>query len=228
MAGTATEHDIRAWAEEYQVDLVDGQITPDIRRKFLESKENGGSEKAPTIPKPSPVDRLKTAVKRADPPSAKRATTRHVRVSVDRIIGRAWGFLAKAAQPINLPVARVLTMQSPVAGAILEDVIAGTPVDKILQPIARFEEKGELAFALVGPPVLVAAITARPGLAPVLIPMLRDALRTWIVIAGPKLKKIQEQEQKFQEEYGIDIDAMIEMLFAPPDVSGDANGVQPS
>jgi hypothetical protein len=208
---------ITEWAKEQQIDLVDGQIPPEVRKLYLDSQKSI-DEKPPVIPKPNPVARIKEAVKRADPPSTKRAvsSTRHVRVSVDRLIGRAWGWLAQIAQPVNLPVGRILAMQSPVAGAIIEDVIVGTPVDKILQPIARFEEKGELAFALIGPPMIVAAITARPNMAPILIPMLKDALRTWITVAGPKLKKIEEQDKKFNEEYGVDIDAMIEMLFAPP------------
>lgn len=220
-----TYPDIREWAKEQQIDLIDGNITPDVRKLYLDSMKpadsiegNGKVEKPPVIPKPNPVTRIRDAVKKTDPPNAKRvvSTTRHARVKVDRLIGRAWDWLAHIAQPINLPVGRVLAMQAPVAGAILEDVVIGTPVDKILQPIARFEERGELAFALIGPPMIVAAITAKPNMAPILIPMLKDALRTWISVAGPKLKKIQEEDKKFVDEYGVDIDAMIEMLFSPP------------
>src|ERR1700733_13675768 len=84
--------------------------------------------------------------------------TRHRRVSVDHLVGRAWEGLARFTAPVSLPVSRCLQVQSPVAGMILEEIIAGTMADRILQPVARAEEKAEKVLALVGPPVLVLAL----------------------------------------------------------------------
>jgi len=86
----------------------------------------------------------------------------------------------------------------------------------MLQPLARAEEKGEIAFALIGPPLLVGALTTKPEFSPILIPMLKESLRVWIDVAGPKLKLVEEREKAFAEKYGDRIDAMLEMFFAPP------------
>jgi len=128
--------------------------------------------------------------------------------------------LAQLAQPINLPVARVLDVQAPIAGLLLEDMVKNTIVDRFLQPLARIESGGEVAFALMGPPLLVAAIQAKPEMQMILVPLLKESLRTWIDVAGPKLEEVAKRDQAFQEKYGQRIDDMIAMFFAVPDESG--------
>lgn len=240
----ATNDDIRVWAKENGYELEDDAISLEVRKAYLAASkppvdEDKPVEKAPVIKEPSVADRAKKAVAglrdKAGTTTAKRATRKvFSRVPVDKLIGRAWNILAQSVQPVNLPVARVLAVQSPVAGAILEDIIRDTAVDRILQPLARVEQRGELLFALVGPPLLVGAMTAKPEASVMLVPLLREALRSWIDIAGPHIEKIAEQERKFEEEYGQRIDAMIEMFFTQdPDFSEQpipetsANGSKP-
>jgi hypothetical protein len=155
-------------------------------------------------------------------PIVSRAKTTRARVSVEKLIGGAWRMLAQAIQPINLPVARVLDVQAPVAGMVLEDIVKNTVVDRVLQPLARVGEGGEVAFALMGPPVLVGLLTAKPDMAPVLVPMLRAALRTWIDVAGPKLEEIQKKDDEFESKYGARIDDMISYFLG--DGEGDKAG----
>lgn len=179
------------------------EIPPVIREEPLASKAR------------SFVDR----VKRAAP--AKTRTPRgrkplKARVSVDKLIALAWRGLAQATAPINLPVARVLDMQAPVAGAILEDTVKGTVVDRLLQPLARVNEGGEAVFALLGPPLLVGVITSKPEIAPMLVPLLKESLRRWIDIAGPRMEELAKKEEDFAAKYGTRIDDMIEMFLAPP------------
>jgi hypothetical protein len=138
-------------------------------------------------------------------------------MSVEKLIGYGWRFLAQAVQPINLPVARILDMQAPVAGMLIEDAVKGTVVDRLLQPLARVSKGGELAFALLGPPMLVAAITQRPQMYPVLRPVLRESMKTWIDVAGEKLEEEAKKEQEFKDTYGTRIDEMIDAIFSPPE-----------
>lgn len=179
----------------------------------------GMNEIPPVIKEPTArekASRFVDRVKKAAPPVRARKV-RKPRVSTGKLIAMGWRGLAQMMAPINLPVARVLDMQAPVAGDILEDVVRDTVVDRLLQPLARANEGGEAVFALLGPPLLVAAMTSKPEVAPVLVPVLKEALRRWIDIAGPKLAEHQKKEEAFQEKYGTRIDDMIAMFLMPAD-----------
>jgi hypothetical protein len=174
-------------------------------------------ERAPQIPKGTPVRSFVDRVKRATPakPTTRKRKVSKPRVSVDNVISGFWRVLAQVAQPVNIPVARVLDMQAPVAGMLLEDLVKDTVVDRVLQPLARGAQGGELAFALLGPPLLVAAIQAKPEMQGVLVPMLKASMKTWIVVAGPKLAALEKQEEEFQELYGDRIDDLLSKIFEP-------------
>lgn len=173
-------------------------------------------------------ERVKAPPKKATPSRAKAPKPRKPVESLIATVWRMGAQISASFGPSYLPVARTLDMQAPVAGMILEDVVKDTVVDRILQPLARIEGGGETAFALVGPPVIVAAITARPNTAPMLIPVLRQALYTWMELAGPHIKKVQERERKFKEEYGADIDNMIAYLLGAVDAASGPNGAAPA
>jgi len=241
----ASTDDIREWGKENGWNVVEGERLPTGLRAAYDGRfddtsafttqtpetpwgelpipEGDGIEEiAPVIREKSTGEKAKSfidRIKKAAPAAPAKPRGRRPakpRVPVDKLISMGWRFLAQMAQPINLPVARILDMQAPVAGLILEDTVKGTIVDRLLQPIARAESGGEKVFALLGPPMLVAAITAKPQLYPVLRAPLRESLRLWIDIAGPKLDELKEQEDKFQEQYGTRIDDMIDLIFAPP------------
>lgn len=80
------------------------------------------------------------------------------RVPVEKLITRGWELGSRILQPVNLPVARCLNWQAPTAGALLEQSVHDTVVDKILQPFARAEDLLETFGALFGPPVLIFAL----------------------------------------------------------------------
>ena len=148
------------------------------------------------------------------------------RVSVEKIIGTVWGIAAQVVGNVNLPMARTLALQAPVAGMVLEDTVKNTAIDRALQPLARLGDGGEVAFALLGPPLLVGAMTSDripPPARMAMRPILRQALRSWIEIAGPKLEEIAKKELAFEQQYGQRIDAMIDFILygeeGPPDVS---------
>lgn len=164
------------------------------------------------------VDRVKsTAVKPKTPVRGRSKAATKARVGLEKLVGLGWRMAAQAVAPINLPVARVLDMQTPIAGMILEDKIRGTLVDRILQPVARLNEGGEAAFALIGPPMLVGLLSYKPELMPTIRPMLREALVKWIELAGPQMDALAAKEAKFKEDYGTRIDDMITLFFATPE-----------
>src|SRR6266478_1273172 len=184
-------------------------------------------ERQPQIPSRTRTlaDRFRTAVakpKRA-PCRPKKALPR---VGVDSLISTGWTLLAQMAQPISLPVARTLALQAPVAGMVLEDTVKDTVIDRMLQPIARAGQGGETAFALLGPPLIVGVLSSPRGqnMAPVLVPVLKQALRSWIKIAGPKLEKLEKEEAEFEEHYGQRIDAMIEFILTGEQHAASPNG----
>jgi len=189
------------------------------------------AEKAPRTARSSRRDRRarparerfsrKPAADKAKDKAAAARKRKQARVSVDHLVSRGWEAIARIAQPLSLPVSRCLQVQSPVAGMIIEEIVAGSLVDRVLQPVARAEEKAEKVLALVGPPLLVLAIE-QSFLLPepqmmmrqaMLMPMLKESLRLWLQIAGPKVEEAARREEEYQEKFGRTIDEMIALFF---------------
>jgi len=203
-------------------------------REWEANRDNGverlvPQETPPKTHRPSLRERATDVVAKARTAPKKAASKpRGPRKTLDGLIGGAWSFVAQIMQPINLPVARVLAVQAPVAGMVLEDALKNTAVDRLLQPLAGVQIGGEIALALIGPPLLVGALSVRPEMAPMLVPLLRRALRSWIDVAGPKLEEVAKTEKKFEEQYGTQIDDMIEFFLETvkePDDTSVVDGV---
>jgi hypothetical protein len=64
-----------------------------------------------------------------------------------------WTDLAWLASPIP-PLSRMLTLQAPYAGVVFDTEVAGTPVDMILQPVAKYSGLYRALNGLVGPPLM--------------------------------------------------------------------------
>jgi hypothetical protein len=166
-------------------------------------------------------------------PAARKAKLK--RISVEHLISRTWEGVARFAQPLSLPVSRCLQVQSPVAGMILEEIVAGTVVDRALQPIARAEEKAQKVLALVGPPLLVLAIEQSTTLPPqqmamrqaLLVPMLKESLRIWLQVAGPKVEEAAKREAEYQQTFGKSIDELMALFFGPAEAQTTAEQVAP-
>lgn len=149
------------------------------------------------------------------------------RIPVDDLISSAWGVLARLARPLP-PLQRTLRVQAPVAGLLLEDAVKDTATDTFLQPLARFAAQGKTVTALLGPPVIVTAISAHIAQAeasdsqpnPVFMSIAAEALRgslmTWMDVAGPKFEQALAHEREFEEKYGQPVDEFMQWLFSPP------------
>jgi hypothetical protein len=241
MSGT---QDIRDWARGQGLDVAPkGKIPNTVMEQWRSSQtpaESAGAETGAASsfggdsPETRPVHvRPRTWFSsRKDKPAP--AGTGHRRVSIENVVSYAWGMgaYAMAQNPALLPVARVLDMQAPVAGIVVNDVARGTIIDKALQPFARAGEKGEKSMGLIGPPLIVGAITLRPDLFPVLRPVLKLSMMSWMEISEPAMKKAKARAERFQEKFGdVDVDGMIDALFAPPPdgmYQPSANGAEPA
>lgn len=241
-------NDIREWGRTHGFEIGDGPLPRGLRgayakredhevitrivpdedegsRVIVEEPVTAVAERAPVVAGPTLVARARKLVGK-QPGDAPKVRANKPRRGVDRIIERVWDMVGRVIQPVNLPVARVMAVQAPVAGMLLEDIIKGTVVDSLLQPIIRVEEKAELAFALIGPPLLVGLLTSGRGqqLAPVLVPALKESLRVWLEVAGPKIEAARVREEEFAEKYGAQIDVLIESFFAVPETPNDQTG----
>ena len=201
-----SEGDFETVADAPPEPVADGQVVAPERRPRRPAKTR------------TPLrDRLKASQGKG------KRKARHPRVPVDALISRGWELMGGLAGRIDPPVGRVLTMQSPVAGLVLEDVVKGTAADRVLQPLARAEERAEKVLALVAPPMLVAAIEHAQTLPEdqmklrmaLLVPMLEESMVLWVRIAGDKVKEMAAREvetgparQRAQE--------LVAMIFPQP------------
>lgn len=76
-----------------------------------------------------------------------------------------WTDLSWLAAPIP-PLSRMLQVQAPYAGVVLDDSVRGTPVDALLQPVARYSASFRALNGLMGPPILVGAICVQGEFVP--------------------------------------------------------------
>lgn len=243
-----TDAEIRAWARESGVDVpARGKVPDVVRDQYAAANpeaDNPGlsadgpapehgyaeTEQAPTRPvghpdevPPTPPPSRFGGVLGRPKSAAVRVRKEHRRVSLETLASGAWTFLGQMAQSRGLiPTGRALEMQAPVAGMILEDTLRGTVIDRIAQPLARGGESAKELWALLAPPALVTLVTVKPEMQPVVVPMLRNAMREWAIIAGPRIKAREKRERRAMEQLGVDepgldalVDGWIAALFMP-------------
>lgn len=232
---------------------VHGVLPPSLEDMYdaAHQSANGGTD-ADGFPDPPDVTvaetpptrppRARAAASGWRPPWSKparpgRKKAKRARVPVDELISSGWRGMARIARPVP-PLERVLKVQAPVSGLLLEEAVAGTMVDTLLQPLARVMGQGKLVAALVGPPMLVTAGTlhmqraAAEGKQPNPVAMgiihegLRETLMVWMDVAGPKFEAALKRERDFEAKYGTDVDEFIGWLFSPPANPADAESVK--
>ena len=253
-----TDAKIRAWAKDAGVDVPSRGKVPDaVRAQFADAHpdtDNPGlspdgpppehgyaaAEPMPTRPQTAPQghpDEVAPTpppgrVRFGRPKGAGVVKTRreHKRVSLESLASGAWGLLGQMAQSRGLvPTGRALVMQAPVAGMILEDTLRGTVIDRIAQPLARGGEAAKELGALIGVPVLVTMVALKPETQDIAVPMLRNLMREWAIVAGPRIKAREKREKRAMEQLGVDesgldelVDGWIAALFMPPDYEDQA------
>lgn len=221
--------DIRAWLRDHGHDVPDKGPISKLGMAVFNAEHPSDDpqpvdkpvETAPVttgedVPDVKPAGLKSIAQKIVKPPRPRTTQRRH---SIEQLGAWTWTAAANLIGNTGLvPAARVMSFQAPVAGVILDDTLKGTVADRLLQPFARAGDKiGDLG-ALFTPIVLVTVIQQKPQLYPQLRPMLAESLWKWVDVAGPAMKKIEKRRAaraEIIEEGGIDIDAMIDAIFAP-------------
>ncbi len=163
---------------------------------------------------------------------AARPKKKHPRVSLkgfaeDMFLDLAWTFQGLP------PMEKILYLQAPLAGQVVEDTCKGTVVDTVLQPVARVDRQFK-AFEALTAPVWVAAIMARGEKEPVydaaglvvgqdytagtklMFGGLRHALLSMTRIANVDFAELREKADSLKSASG-DVDAMIAWLFETPE-----------
>jgi len=164
-----------------------------------------------------------------------KAKKKHPRIPVDRLVTMGWEGLGRLFATVSPPTGRLMQYQAPVAGLVLEDVIRDTVVDRVMQPIARAEEKGKKIAALAGPPLIVLAIERAQALPDdqrqmreaILVPMLRESLVLWHDVAGDKIEEQLARAERRAPAYEF-ADKLIADIFAPPQAGSATPDPEPA
>jgi hypothetical protein len=111
--------------------------------------------------------------------------------------------LAMAAQlviKVDGPTGRALSFSAPAAGEAVDDLVAGTVVDRlVIQKFAGAADKWEKVGGIIAFPVLIAVISRNPNLFQPLEAQLRSATVDVINASIPSLKKKAASEKKAAE-----------------------------
>lgn len=199
-----------------------GEERPKKRR--LWDRVKGGNTDAPSGPPPT---------KERKPKSTRGRKSAATLLGMGMEIGSTFA----EATPYQA-TARMMAVQAPYAGFVLDEALAGSLVDRVaLQPIARMEGRAEAVGAILGPTMLTLQIerllmAQKDGQAYRLIPLLKRSLRMAAPHIVKGMKKRKAQDDALQEAMSelfptmppgeTPLDAMIQDIFAPVVASRDA------
>jgi hypothetical protein len=224
-----SDADIRRWALVNGVQVpARGPIPGDVRdlyKQWDESDQEPTDDDFISEAGPPPADETEARPRTIATPKAARLPWRRdkgkarpkakarKRVPLDDTIATVWRFLGSMARPLPA-TSRLLKIQAPVAGKILEPALRDTIADRILQPIARTTAGAEAVAVLLVPPAVVTAMQLNPQTIPFLMPVLRETLMRMIKISGPAMAEAMKQEHEFEQQFGGSVDDLIAMLLS--------------
>lgn len=156
----------------------------------------------------------------------KRPAKKHPRISLkgmaeDVFLDMAWTFQGLP------PLEKILYLQAPLAGQVVEDSVRGTAADKVLQPIARADRQFKALEALTAP-AWVAAIMLRgrkddTGEYSPETKLMFSGLRHSLLSMSRVVDDFDFERQKAKSEElrtaSGQIDAMIAYLFEMPELT---------
>jgi hypothetical protein len=119
------------------------------------------------------------------------------------MLGGAWSLMAAFVVPMASPAAaRGMQFTAPIAGAVLDDAVAGTPLDKlVLQRFAGTGRKLAGAKDLLTIPMLLLVAEQRPAMlmAPVFEKAFRKAVRDQLGSVVVAMRKEQDLEAELNQ-----------------------------
>lgn len=226
-----------------------------------EDAEPEEQEQAPRAPRSSSADdrgalgRLRDRMRRGKTINAKSrpkvTKPRHSRIPIASDLANAWSTIGRNLQQTpHFPAGRMMSLQAPAAGLVIDRALEGTVVDRlVVQPLWRTKDNWEEVFYVAGPPVLLisiqnarmramaaleegdqAAAAKYERIATVQGGMLESLLRSSLIKMAPSMAEArarQEEEDVIIREAfpelgtGEDpVKALLSELFAPPPWAG--------
>ena len=225
----ANSRQIRAWLREQNYDVPDaGPLSLEYRQLYNDAHSDPQPDVSVRDDAPEYVEEVAPKVSDKDQPvlgrvvnRARKATSgartrgkKVARKSLASVISMGYEWLAVPAASVSVPVSFMMQMQAPVVGEILDGPIAGTIIDKLLQPLATVNEALEPVNAVLTPLVGAFLLDKFPQHADKIMPKMRNGLHQWAKVSGPYYVKQQEEEEVFEKEYGESIDQVLEQLLA--------------
>lgn len=165
---------------------------------------DGGEEPDPAAPTPKRrfFDRLwnppPKAPREPKPQKERKPTFRRGRVSTASLWEAPFSFGSDIIGGASPSLARMLAVESPYAGHVLDAAIEGTMVDRMVQPIARAEDRFMMAGSVVGP--LVICFQIDRTVTPRKRAVLRKALVLSLRESAPYMAQGMAKKRKRDEE----------------------------
>jgi hypothetical protein len=201
------------------------------RHEKAKHNEEWAASKKPGAKKPAAKKPATKRVAAAKKPTG--GTTKRVSAadSLSDNIGRA----ARMLGAMNPAMSRALVFSAPATGQAIDEVVAGTIVDKVIQPFAKAADKWDRLGGVLSFPILFAIVSAKPDLLPMLEDDLREATIDVLIASIPTLiKKKAREKQAFDalarlgevdERYRTAADPvglmLRDLLFGPEGIEGD-------
>jgi hypothetical protein len=143
--------------------------------------------------------KAKKATKTAAKPRAAKSTVvvNSKRIPVSESVTRNLGRLSKMVVRVDVPLGRALQFSAPATGSAVDEVVAGTYVDrKVIQPLAGYADKWEKFGGVIAFPVMIALCSRNPEMFPLLEDDLRDATLDVLIASIPTFEKRAVREKK--------------------------------
>lgn len=156
-------------------------------------------------------------VEKPDRPKAPQARPSARRVSTSPLTESALTFIAGGLERAGQgPLGFVMGFTSPVAGEIVDDVVAGTVVDKIVQPLVRGSEKYQNLGALFACYGSVLWASNAPESAEQAYGMFAWSMTVLLPMQGKQMVKRQKEHQKAAEAMAEVMPELVAMLGPDP------------
>lgn len=244
-APMATDDEIRAWARGTGHEVGErGRLTNALKAEYMLAHggaQGGGEDVTAAEPDPDagPGTDSETVPRRVTKPRApgkslvERALSGRAgaakrkrkprknhgpRRPVTSMVTETWHEMADLFQGVP-PMYRLMRVQAPYAGSIVEDTVRGTVADKVFQPVVRVHERSRKVTAL-GAPVFVAGMmlnSERQDGAGFQFAAgaLRYSLKCWLREEKLHAEEVIEQAEK-EDELNAEVEQLFRYIFGMP------------
>ncbi len=162
------------------------------------------------------------------------------RIPAGESISRNLARVAKMIAQADAPLGRALTFSAPATGTAVDELVAGTVVDRmVIQRFAGVADKWEKVGGVIAFPIMIAVISRNPALYPMLEDDLRDATLDVVIASIPTFEKKKARENKaidalrrlgqVDERYAAAVDPIgliLQDIFGLPAQEGEGGSTQ--